>query len=214
MGKEKGMKLEELLGADLYAQVKAKLDEVNANEPDKLKHVRYADLSEGEYVGKGKYDSEIEKLNSIISGKDTELTTANDLIAQLKKGTKGNEELQGKITTYEGQVADLQKQLQETKVKAAIKVALLSDKALDVDYLTYKLNEKLKSEGKSIELDQNDFIKDWKTYSDALKVQFPTQFESSSTKKIEENKLPGDEGSNNSEPKSLAEALQQQFEKK
>ena len=53
MGKEKGMKLEELLGADLYAQVKAKLDEVNANEPDKLKHVRYADLSEGEYVGKG-----------------------------------------------------------------------------------------------------------------------------------------------------------------
>ena len=55
MGKEKGMKLEELLGADLYAQVKAKLDEVNANEPDKLKHARYADLSEGEYVGKGKY---------------------------------------------------------------------------------------------------------------------------------------------------------------
>ena len=156
MGKEKGMKLEELLGADLYAQVKTKLDEVNANEPDKLKHVRYADLSEGEYVGKGKYDSEIEKLNSIISCKDTELTTANDLIAQLKKGTKGNEELQGKITTYEGQVADLQKQLQETKVKAEIKVALLSDKALDVDYLTYKLNEKLKSESKSIELDQNE----------------------------------------------------------
>lgn len=35
------MKLEELLGADLYAQVKAKLDEANAKEPDKLKHVRY-----------------------------------------------------------------------------------------------------------------------------------------------------------------------------
>lgn len=64
MGKEKGMKLEELLGADLYAQVKSKLDEVNANEPDKLKHVRYADLSEGEYGGKvvgkkyGTYDIE------------------------------------------------------------------------------------------------------------------------------------------------------------
>lgn len=101
MGKEKNMKLEEVLGAELYAQVKAKIDEVNANETDKLKHVRYADLSEGEYVGKGKYDSEIEKLNNIISGKDTELTTANDLIAQLKKGTKGNEELQGKITQYE-----------------------------------------------------------------------------------------------------------------
>lgn len=40
------MKLEELLGSELFEKVKAKLDEVNANEPDKLKHVRYADLSE------------------------------------------------------------------------------------------------------------------------------------------------------------------------
>ena len=55
------MKLEDLLGKELYAQVQAKLDEVNAKEPDKLKHVRYADLSEGEYVGKGKYESEVEK---------------------------------------------------------------------------------------------------------------------------------------------------------
>ena len=155
------MKLEELLGADLYAQVKAKLDEVNANEPDKLKHVRYADLSEGEYVGKGKYDSEIEKLNNIISGKDKELTTANDLIVQLKKGTKGNEELQGKITTYETQVSDLQKQLAETKMKSAIKVALLSEKAVYVDYLTFKLNEKLKEKGETLELDENDNIKGW-----------------------------------------------------
>ena len=51
------MKLEELLGEELYKQVQEKLDAVNTNEPDKLKHVRYADLSEGEYVGKGKYDS-------------------------------------------------------------------------------------------------------------------------------------------------------------
>lgn len=29
------MKLEELLGAELYARVKAKLDEANAKEPDK-----------------------------------------------------------------------------------------------------------------------------------------------------------------------------------
>ena len=105
------MKLEELLGSELYAQVKAKIDEKNASEPDKLKHVRYADLSEGEYVGKGKYDTEMERLNNIISGKDTELTSANDLIAQLKKDSKGNEDMQGKITAYEGQVKDLQKQL-------------------------------------------------------------------------------------------------------
>lgn len=47
------MELEELLGAELYRQVAAKIDEKNAGEPDKLKHVRYAELSEGKYVGKG-----------------------------------------------------------------------------------------------------------------------------------------------------------------
>ncbi len=187
------MKLEELLGEDLYKQVQAKLDEVNANEPDKLKHVRYADLSEGEYVGKGKYDSEIEKLNNIISGKDTELTTANNLIAELKKGTKGNEELQGKITGYETQVQQLQNQLAETKMKAAIKVALFSEKAVDVDYLTFKLNEKLKEKGETLELDENDKIKGWDAKLSGLKTQFPNMFETAEDggekKIIDPNKL-------------------------
>lgn len=212
------MKLEELLGADLYAQVKAKLDEANAKEPDKLKHVRYADLSEGEYVSKGKYDSEIEKLNNLLSGKDTELTTANNLIADLKKGTKGNEELQGKITGYKTQVADLQKQLQETKIKSAIKVALLSEKAVDVDYLTFKLNEKLKEKGETLELDENDNIKGWADKLSGLKTQFPTIFESGSKggdgyKPLSDGKIPGTEGDRGrTDPKDLAEALQQQFE--
>lgn len=195
------MKLEELLKPELYAQVKAEIDEKNANEPDKLKHVRYADLSEGEYVGKGKYDSEIEKLNNIISGKDTELTTANDLIAQLKKGTKGNEELQGKITHYEQQNAKLQQQLAETKIKSAIKVALLSEKAVDVDYLTYKLNEKLKEKGETLELDENDNIKGWNDKLAGLKTQFPTMFESSSKggggySRMDGGRLPGSDDHN------------------
>lgn len=212
------MKLEELLGADLYAQVKAKIDEKNANEPDKLKHVRYADLSEGEYVGKGKYDADIEKLNSIISGKDTELTTANGLIAQLKKDTKDDEELQGKIAGYETQVQQLQNQLAETKVKSAIKVALLSEKAVDVDYLTFKLNEKLKEKGETLELDENDNIKGWNEKLSGLKTQFPTMFESGTNgddgyKPFGDGRIPGTEGDRgNTDPKNLAEALQQQFE--
>lgn len=36
------MKLQELLGEELYSQVQAKLDEVNSKEPDKLQDVRYA----------------------------------------------------------------------------------------------------------------------------------------------------------------------------
>ena len=180
------MKLEELLGADLFAQVQAKLDEVNGNEPDKLKHVRYADLSEGEYVGKGKHDA----LQAKYDGQTQELTAAQELIAELKKGNKGNEQLQSKITEYEGQMQQLQAELHETKLKAAIKVALLSEKAVDVDYLTFKLNEKLKEKGENLELDENENIKGWEDKVAGLKVQFPTMFESGTKKIIEPNKLP------------------------
>ena len=85
------MELKELLGEELYKQVQAKIDEKNSAEPDKLKHVRYTDLSEGKYVSKEKYDSELEKLNGLITGKDTEIGNANKLIEELKKASKGDE---------------------------------------------------------------------------------------------------------------------------
>ena len=189
------MKLDELVGAELYAQIKEKLDEVNSKEPDKLKHVRFADLSEGEYVSKLKYEDLVTQLN----GKDTELKTANDLIEQLKKGTKGDEGLQTKITEYETQVTQLQDQLKETKMKSAIKVALLSEKAVDVDYLTYKLNEQLKEKGEHLELGENDHIKGWDNRLADLKTQFPKMFEaapggSGGFKPIDTGRLPGGDG--------------------
>lgn len=124
------------------------------------------------------------KLKNEHESKLNELTEANNLIAELKKSNKGNEDLQGKITNYETQVAQLQEELQKTKLDSAIKVALLSEKATDVDYLTFKLKEK-----GELELDENDKIKGWDDKIAALKTQFPTQFENSGSKKIEENKL-------------------------
>ena len=101
--------LKEVLGEELYEQVASKVNEHNGNEANKDKQLKLANLSTGEYVGKGKHDA----LQALLDGQKSELEQANNLIAELKKGTKGNEELQGKITTYEGQVAELQKQLQE-----------------------------------------------------------------------------------------------------
>lgn len=177
--------LKEILGDEIFNQFAEKINSWNGNEANKDKLVKLANLSGGEYVGKGKFDA----LQEQLTGKQSELDTANGLIAELKKGTKGNEELQGKITAYEGQVADLQQQLEETKLKSAIKVALLSEKAVDIDYLTFKLEEKLKEKGETLELDENDNIKGWDSQLDGLKTQFPTMFESG-TKKIEPNKLP------------------------
>lgn len=178
--------LKEVLGEELYSQVTSKVNEYNGNEANKDKQIKLANLTSGEYVGKGKYDA----LQEALTGKETELTSANDLIAQLKKDTKGNEELQGKISTYETQVADLQAELAETKLKSAIKVALLAEKAVDVDYLTFKLEEKLKEKGETLKLDENDNIEHWEDKLAGLKTQFPTMFETHQKKTIEENKLP------------------------
>jgi hypothetical protein len=136
------------------------------------------------------------KLKDDHSAKVGELEAAKKLIEDLKKNAKGNEELSGKIATYETQVADLQKQLEETKIKSAIKVALLAEKAVDVDYLTYKLEEKLRENGETLTLDENENIKGWGDRLAALKTQFPAQFESSTStaKKFEPNKLPDPNG--------------------
>ena len=186
--------LKELLGEELYTQIETKINEHNGNEANKDKQIKIGNLGSGEYVGKGKYDA----LQDLVNGKETELKSANDLIAELKKGTKGNEELQNKIGDYDAKVAELQKQLQETKIKSALKVALLSENVVDVDYLTFKLNEKLKEKGEALELDENENIKGWEDKLSGLKTQFPTMFSATgadSYKVFIDNRLPGnDEG--------------------
>lgn len=178
--------LKELLGEELFAQLESKINEHNGNEANKDNQIKIGNLGKGEYVGKAKYEA----LQELLNGKETELTSANSLIADLKKGTKGNEELQGKISGYESQVADLQAQLHETKVMSAVKVGLLAEKAVDIDYLMFKLQEKLKAEGRTLELDDNEHIKGWDDLLSDLKVQLPAQFETAGAKKIDPNRLP------------------------
>lgn len=193
--KDGTMELKELLGEELYKQVQEKIDEKNSAETDKLKHVRYTDLSEGKYVSKEKYDSELEKLNGLITGKDTEIGNANKLIEELKKASKGDEGMQQKISTYETENARLQKELEETKVNSAIKVALLEAHAVDTDYMTYKIKAALKEKNEELKLDDKGHIKGWDNMLTDLKTQFPAQFTASSgsddgKRNIIENKLP------------------------
>lgn len=178
--------LKELLGEELFKQIEARINEHNGNEANKDKQIKLGNLGSGEYVSKAKHDA----LQALLDGKTTELDTANGLIAELKKGTKGNDELQGKITGYETQVADLQAQLAETKIKSALKVALLSEKCTDVDYVSFCLEKKLKEQGKSLELDENDNIKGWDDLLSGMKTQLPKQFEAAGKTKVEPNPLP------------------------
>ena len=105
------MKLEELLkdSPDVLKAVMDAIAKVNEGEADKLKHVRFADLSEGGYVSKDKYTS----LETDLSGKTSELEKANGLIEELKKSTGKDEGLQQKITDYEAEIEKLKKQVSE-----------------------------------------------------------------------------------------------------
>ena len=169
-----------------YDELVQAINAHNGDEANKDNQIKIGNLGGGEYVGKGKHDA----LQELLNGKETELQTANELIATLKKGTKDNEDLQGKITGYETQMAELQKQLAETKIKSALKLGFLEAKALDIDYLTFKVNEKLREKGQSLELDENDKIKGWDGILSDLKTQLPKQFESAASSGIDPNPLP------------------------
>lgn len=108
------------------------------------------------------------------------------LIEQLKNGTKDNEALQGKITGYEKTIAQLQEQLRLTQIESAMKVALLGAKAVDVDYMMFKLREK-----GELQLDESGKIKGIDDMLAGLKTQFPAQFESATAgREIDPKKLP------------------------
>lgn len=181
--------LKKLLGDDLYSQLETKINEYNSTKTDKEKQIKLADIGSGNYVEKNEYEA----LNGQLNGKQTELETANALIEDLKKGNKSNDDLQSKISEYEEQVVDLRTQLEETKLKSAVKVALMSENAVDVDYLTFKLNES----GEAIELDENGNIKGWQDKISNLKTKFPKMFESGDSggyKILGDNRLPNGGG--------------------
>lgn len=201
--------LKEILGEELFKQFETAVNAYNGSEANKDKQVKLANLCGGEYVGKGKYDA----LQALLDGKTAELDTANGLIDELKKGTKGNEELQGKIAGYETQVAQLQAELEKTKLENAIQLALRDAKAVDPDYLAFKLREKYKPE--ELALDENGKVKGMDDKLAGLKTQFPNQFEGSESKKVIENRLPDSHGDGKgTEPKSLEDALKLAYEPK
>lgn len=128
------------------------------------------------------------KLKTDHEGVNKQLTEANALIEEMKKATKGQEDIQKKLTDYEAQNQKLVQELAQTKLDAEIRVNLLSEGCLDVDYAAFKLREK-----GDLALDENGKIKGWEDKLAGLKTQIPTQFESAKTKQVMENRLPTNE---------------------
>ena len=163
------MTLQELLKAQNLTdeQVKGILDAMKQNKI-------YTASEENLDVRYGKLKTD----HDAMVAKDAE---SQKLIAELQKATKGQEDVQTKITEYEATIQKQQEELAEAKTESALKIGLLSAgaKATDIDYLIYKMNHD--SDWKP-ELGEDGQVK-------GLETQFPSQFESTSTKKIEEKKL-------------------------
>ncbi len=111
-----------------------------------------------------------------------QLKEANGTIEALKQSNAGNEELQKKVTDYEQTMQTMQTQLEQVKRDAALQVKLHEANATDVNYMTFCLNEKLKKDGKALELDESGDIKGWDELLSGLQTQFPTFFDSAKGK--------------------------------
>ena len=112
--------------------------------------------------------------------------TKQKLIEDLKKTSKGNEQMQAKFQNYEAEVARLQAENEQLKIDNELKVELLAEKAKaeDLDYLMFKI----KQEHTELSLDEQGKIKGVNVAD--VKQVYPNNFETASTKKVDVQDLP------------------------
>lgn len=131
--------LEEILGTDLYNQVKTKVSSYN-EKAEKDKKVSIVNVNNGDFVAKAKYD----QLKTDLDNTKTSLSTAQTTIDDLKKNNGDNAELQTKIANYESEKANLEAKHKETTEKlikeGAVKDALYNEKAKHPELLLSKFD--------------------------------------------------------------------------
>lgn len=163
--------LEEILGTDLYNQVKTKVSSYN-EKVDKDKKVSIVNVNNGEFIAKAKYD----QLKTDLDNTRTSLSTAQITIDDLKKNNGDNAQLQQKIADYEAEKSNIEAKHKETTEKlikeSAIKDALYNEKAKHPELLLTRfdlskilLDEKGEKVVSGIE-DQMKTIKE--TYNDSF----------------------------------------------
>lgn len=131
--------LKEILGEDLFNQVKNKVSSYN-EKADKDKRVSIANVNGDEYVTKAKYS----QLETDLNNTKTSLSTAQTTIDDLKKSNGDNAELQQKVSDYETKIANLEATSKEEKARMlkeiAIKDALYAEKAKHPELLISKFD--------------------------------------------------------------------------
>ncbi|NLJ95641.1 MAG: hypothetical protein GX321_00685 [Clostridiales bacterium] len=120
--------LRAILGEELFTQFETAVNAYNEKPENKDKQVKLADLSSGEYVGKGKYTA----LETEITNLKDQIKQNEDTIETLKKTNKDNEKLQETIGEHEATIQNLKTtyegKLKELTINQAIQVKLTDAK--------------------------------------------------------------------------------------
>lgn len=185
----------------------------NGDEANKDKQIKIGNLGGGEYVSKGKHDSELERLNALLSGKDTDIQTLTATLESLKTGKVDADALKQKLADAERLLAESKEREAETKKRYALRDALRGEKVKDVEYMEYLITQKLNGEGKTLELDENEHIKGLDGLISDMRTQKPDQFETGKAGGVVVDANPLPEGDKRTaEPQNLADALRMQYE--
>ena len=179
------MKLEELLSPELYAQVQARIDEVNAGQTDKTKHIRFADLSEGGYVSVNRYNSQVNALNQQVTDlqgqitqRDTDITGLQERLtaaqADASKLTEVQSELTGLQTKYatdqQTWAANVAKQRKEFMVREKANGLQFTSEAAKRDFLGQANGKDFQLDGETL-MGYEDFLTKYKAENPGALVE-------------------------------------------
>ena len=195
------MNLQELLGEELFTQVDAKIQEHNKGIEDKLKQVRFVDLSEGGYVSKEKYgelDTEKKGIEKQLKDANTTIKSYKDMDIEKIKQSAADWE-----TKYNEDTQKLQQQIQNDRKAFAAERYIagqkikspLSRKAILQEFMSQNLEYK---DGAFVGAEE---------YMKKVREQYPDEFEQEEEQKPEKKTwVRGTQGTYKPTPKSEEEA--------
>ena len=216
------MKLSEILSPELYAQVQAEIDKVNAGQADKTKHVRFADLSEGGYVSVDKFNAQVNGLNQQVkdlqgqlASRDTDITGLQEKLTAATADASKLVEVQQQLTGLQAKYTKDQKDW-ETKTTKQRKEFMVREKANGLKFTSEAAKRDFLGQAnvKDFQLDGETLI-GYNEFFDKYKAENPTAF-------VEEKPadppadppapkpnivLPGNSGGTPGANKSLAEMM-------
>lgn len=216
------MKLSEILSPELYAQVQAEIDKVNAGQTDKTKHVRFADLSEGGYVSVDKFNAQVNGLNQQVkdlqgqlASRDTDITGLQEKLTAATADASKLVEVQQQLTGLQAKYTKDQKDW-ETKTTKQRKEFMVREKANGLKFTSEAAKRDFLGQAnvKDFQLDGETLI-GYNEFFDKYKAENPTAF-------VEEKPadppadppapkpnivLPGNSGGTPGANKSLAEMM-------